>query len=235
MHNIKNKSEIFYLYDVHRQITLYKFLSLKSLLIFLAIRGKAKSTYLININMGSDTMKLYRNKIYYVDGECHTELDLYDESQRKYLFYDEYGRTIDPRIYQKEIDKLENDIFWGRCNSDIDCVRYVHSFNESLIAKKPFNSVEHRKKKKAEDNIRLPEFRKGPMPNIHKNRVGRHYYRHLRTFNERKQNADPEVAEYVRPCRRHYSMILEPWVNEKVRPWRNRSWKDCTKKRKQWM
>lgn len=240
MYNIKNKSEVFYIYDVHMKHVIYKFFSLKDLLVFLASYENngfqyPKSKYLRNINMGSDTMKWYHENTYYTDdGEPHTALSLSSECAREYLFFDGYGRTIDPRIYLKEIEKLESDIFWDRCSKDINYVRYVHPFNEKTIVRKPFSSVEYRKKKELKNKF-LPEFRKGPIHHVHKNRVGRYYYRHFRTFNERKQNADPEVAEYVRPCRRHDSMILDPWENERVRPWRNHSWKDCTKKRKQWM
>lgn len=77
----------------------------------------------------------------------------------------------------------------------------------------------------------LPEFRKGPVPGTGKLR-GYYCLRAMRTTQERRINADPEVYEYVRPARRSNN-LPNAWDDI----WRNyyKGWKDCTKKRKQWM
>lgn len=77
----------------------------------------------------------------------------------------------------------------------------------------------------------LPEFRKGPVPNTGKF-SGYRYFRHMKTTQERRKNSDPEVYEYVRPARR--SDNLPNSYDDITRDY-YKSWKHCTKKRKQWM
>lgn len=238
MYNIVNLSESIYLYNVSNDIVTHEFLSLYDLLKFLAINDyndvyRNKSKYLGNINMGKDVEKLYE----YIpvaqsdDDSCVIKQKTYPCGVycKKYMFYDGLGRIIDPRHYEKEIEKIRLDIAWKRCDNKVNYIRYVYSFNESILAKKPYYSW----KPKQRENS-LPEYRVDPIPHIGRRRFC-NYYRHFATFNERRQNADPEVFEYVRPSRRYDSWELNPYDNERVRPWRNKSWKDCTKKRKQWM
>lgn len=78
----------------------------------------------------------------------------------------------------------------------------------------------------------LPEFRKGPVPGT--GHCHHRYYclRMIKTTQERRMNSNPEVYEYIRPARRSNNL---PNLYDDI--WRNysKSWKDCTKKRKQWM
>lgn len=76
------------------------------------------------------------------------------------------------------------------------------------------------------------EFRKDPIPGIH-NRcsIGR-YFRRMRTQNERKNfyAADPEFTRGRRRPRQ-----LPTWWDDKIRTdQKSTSWKNCTKKSKQW-
>lgn len=54
----------------------------------------------------------------------------------------------------------------------------------------------------------------------------------MKTTQERRKNSDPEVYEYVRPARR--SDNLPNSYDDITRDY-YKSWKHCTKKRKQWM
>lgn len=77
----------------------------------------------------------------------------------------------------------------------------------------------------------LPEFRRGPVPGTGKLR--RCYgIRAVKTFREKKSNSNPEIYKYIRPARRSNNL---PDLYDDI--WRSssKSWKDCTKKRKQWM
>ncbi len=74
-----------------------------------------------------------------------------------------------------------------------------------------------------------PEFRNGPVPRTGK-RGGYFCIRHPHTLNEMKQNCDIEHRDYVRKRRNHL-----PTTYDDI--WRvtSRSWKDQSKKKKQWM
>lgn len=76
------------------------------------------------------------------------------------------------------------------------------------------------------------EFRKDPVPGIHKNRRHRgSYLRHPKTTQERRLSCDNEIKEYIKPSR---NMMNLPNVYDDI--WRNRdhSWK-AKKLEKQWM
>lgn len=122
---------------------------------------------------------------------------------RRYLFFDGLNRIIDIRQFEEEIS------------------RFAYPKREF----KNFYLWRHQK-------TSLPEFRGGPVPG-----TGHCHYRycclrHMRTTQERRMNSDPEVYEYVRPCRRSNNL---PNLYDDI--WRDysKSWKDCTKKKKQWM
>lgn len=79
----------------------------------------------------------------------------------------------------------------------------------------------------------LPEFRKGPVPGTgvrHEHRGS--YFRHPKTMNEKRQAAIVEYKEFVSP-KRNVRNLPDAW-NDDGRC-RSKSWKDQSKKRKQWM
>ena len=232
MHNVINKSEIIDLYNVRKDITMYRFPSKHDLYMFLGQHNH----YLDNIYLNSNYVRVD----YYEYGPCFDDnwnchiSSSRSENIREYMFIDGYGRILDPRDNIDNVNKIISNAYWQYTTNSFEYISYVKPWNEYTTLNKPRSTKEQRKKRQKQYN-QLPVFRRDPIPHISHNKVGRPYYRHQKTFNERKQNADPEVYEYVRPCRRHNSMILNPWDNERTRPWNNKSWKDCTKKRKQWM
>lgn len=124
---------------------------------------------------------------------------------RPYTFLDPDNRIIDLRDYIEEI------IAYSKSPKKYSWNRY----------------------KRYQDSA-IPEFRKGPMPGIHKVNCHRgSVYRHVASFNEKKQNSDPEYFEFVRPKRRPHN-LPDLWRDEKCRH-NDKSWKSNSKKRKQWM
>lgn len=218
MFKIENKSEIIYLYSVSRGGWIYKFPSVLDVLKFLAAGTHREwfhnidhNQYLDDINMGND-MKVYRiPHSYQVEdtGEWGVE---YEEiwTPRDYIFFDGLGRYIDFRIYKKEIQKLRNA-------GDVE-------YNVIKVPKKKRN-------KWFFYNQNKPEFRNGPVPGTGHG-YNRRWLRHVKTTNERRQNSDPEVYDYVRPARRPNAL---PNLYDDIPRQYSKSWKDCTKKRKQWM
>ena len=74
-----------------------------------------------------------------------------------------------------------------------------------------------------------PEFRNGPVPRTGK-RGGYCCIRHPHTLNEMRQNCDVENRQYVRKRRNHLPTTYDDIFRDT-----SRSWKDQSKKRKQWM
>lgn len=125
---------------------------------------------------------------------------------RSYLFLDEENRIFDPRKYINEIiDIIKNNKFTKRKRYGYRC------FYES----------------------QLPDFRKGPVPGtgVRHNHRGS-YYRHPKTMNEKRQSANVEYKEYI-PPKKHILNIPDAW--DEIPRSKSKSWKDQTKKRKQWM
>jgi hypothetical protein len=123
---------------------------------------------------------------------------------REYIVFDADFRTIDMRMFEKEI----------------------------LAYKRPKN-YKHKYKNKALEykyEKTKPEFRGGPVPGTSK-RSG-HYgsYRHPHTLNEMRQNCDVEHQQYVRKRRSDLPTAWDDIFRDTPR-----SWKDQSKKRKQWM
>lgn len=76
----------------------------------------------------------------------------------------------------------------------------------------------------------LPRFRKDPIPRTsHKWRFGS-FYRYPRTTQEIRNNSIPEYEQFVRKKRKQI-----PTAYDDIPRGQSRSWKDQSKKRKQWM
>ena len=121
---------------------------------------------------------------------------------KRYVVFDHTMRIIDVRLYQKKILSIPVDAY------------HRYKFENKPAVKWWQNA--------------LPEFRKGPVP--HTGQHWRQYYRSPKTFNEIRQNSNPEHKEYVRKKRKYIPTTLD----DKMRGF-SRSWKDQSKKRKQWM
>lgn len=218
MYKIENLSEKIYVYDVNNGYYTHAFPSLDDLLKFLASNSQKNwcgntysNTYLDNINMGNDKYYFPIRHKGYTDSNGEYQADIeYVVYNKQYMFVDGYYRIIDPRIYKSKIDFYrENDI-----------TDYVNLW---------------KKKKKYRWYRDIPyEFRSDPVPIVGSKGYRCRAYRHPHTMNERRLNSIPEYKDYVRPSRSGFNL---PTVWDDLTRSRlgSKSWKDCTKKRKQWM
>ena len=212
MYNFETKSRI-YLYDCVDQKWLYVFSDYENALRFLArevYKNKEltflkpfKSRYLNDINMTGEDVQVW-NEIYYMNGFPHKREHV---ELRRYMFMDEEYRIIDPRRDYAQILKFAEE--------ENDNVRYMPLVFRNLY----------------KDEKNLPEFRREPVPRTGKRKHG-NIIRHPQSFREKKQNADPEYYEFVRPSRR-LCHLPDPWDDEKFRPF-PKCWKDCTKRKHQY-
>lgn len=137
----------------------------------------------------------------------------YDKQElvlRPYLFITEENRIIDPRIWK---DKIEEEL--KEENPQIEPIDDELQYGDILYkkyGKTPFR------------------YRIDPVPHIwHR---GKRYcgIRHPKTYQEIKKNSDPDYKEFVRPKRRN---LPTSW--DDIPRNTQRSWKEQSKKRKQWM
>lgn len=206
----------YYLFDLYKGQQIREFYcedSLKDWLVFstretyLWLTPKIKNEYLDEIALSTnDLMETVDTKTL-VGTCCH----------RRYMFYDEYGRIIDARVYWEEVKetflKRKTTKYERRIPED---AKYGEVFNRYSWAK----GNEYRFK-----------FRCGPVPGTSYHWRG-YCYRRPKTTAEIRMNCDPEYKDFVRPRRR---LIPTAYDDVCISSYRSRSWKDNTKKRKQWM
>jgi hypothetical protein len=105
-------------------------------------------------------------------------------------------------------------------------------FEKEILAYRRPKSFKRKYKTKAMEykyEKTKPEFRNGPVPRTGK----RGWYcgiRHPHTLNEMRQNCDIEHRNYVRKRRKHLPTTWDDIFRSAPR-----SWKDQSKKKKQWM
>ena len=218
MYKIENLSEKIYLYDVNNGYYTHAFPSIDDMLKFLASNSQKNwcgnnyiNTYLDNVNMGNDKYYFPIRHKGYTDSNGDYQSDIeYVIYDKQYMFIDGDYRIIDPRIYKSKID-------FYRDNNITD---YVNLW---------------KKKKKYRWYRDIPyEYRSDPVPCVGSKCRHSRYYRHPQTMNERRLNSIPEYKDYVRPSRSGYNLptVWDDITRSRIR---SKSWKDCTKKRKQWM
>lgn len=218
MYKIENLSEKIYLYDVNNGYYTHAFPSIDDMLKFLASNSQKNwfgntysNTYLDNVNMGNDKYYAPIRHQGYSDSNGDYQSDIeYVVCDKQYMFVDGNYRIIDPRIYKSKID-------FYRENGITD---YVNLW---------------KKKKKYRWYRDIPyEFRSDPVPIVGSKCSCGRYYRHPHTMNERRLNSVPEYKEFVRPSRKGFH-LPNAWDDITRSRIKSKSWKDCTKKRKQWM
>lgn len=219
MTTIENKTR-YYLIDLHRgNQQIREFVSEEDLIDWLSYTTsecyhwweseKIKNRYLEEIALSvNDTMDIIDAKtLHSVPGP------------RRYMFYDSYYRIIDARMYWEEAKKRYLQRKERRESRLVpDDVQY----GDVLYKYRWWNG-------KPEGKYL---YRCGPVPNTRCWRGGKHYYRHPQTTNEFKKNTDPDYKQYVRAKRRH---LPTTWDDIRISSNDDRSWKNCTKKKKQWM
>ena len=216
-----DKSEEIYLFDVYKGAYIFMFPTKLDALKFLASNQEKLSwgneicnTYLDHINMGSDKENQSIPKTFTDNaGDLRFYMDI-KMVDRQYIFVDGLNRIIDFREYKKEINYL-----WKNNLVKYDCYPKRKS-------KSKWNRFYHS----------IPyEFRRDPVPYKGKKK-GSKYYRMPKLHNLYKQIADEEYQEFVRPKRNLNNLPNVYWDDAPIRSrYKSRSWKDCTKKRKQWM
>lgn len=115
--------------------------------------------------------------------------------QRRYMVFDENGRTIDPRMHIDDEpckSRPRDSMVWvgGRC-------RYVR--------------------------VSEVKFRSGPVPGIRctKRHRGR-YYRRIRTTNEKRQSADKEIRKYIRGRRANLPDAWDDFARSFSQSWKEK-------------
>lgn len=214
MVEIKDKSNCVWLYDTHLKRFIYYFPTILDVLKFLAGNQifslsdfSEHNEYLDNINMGNDKKFLwFKNPHWSSEIEDYYH-DGFIYSERRYIFVDGENRYIDFRNYQNEIEKLNK-------NKDFD-----------------YNSIPNKNIEYKKNHSYQVRFRIDPVPGL---RCYKRYngYRHIRTTNEKRLNSNPEVLEFVRAKRRPHNLLDS--YDDIPRNY-SRSWKDCSKKKRQWM
>lgn len=115
---------------------------------------------------------------------------------REYIVFDSDLRTIDMRMYEKEILAYERPTNYKR--------------------KWKTKALEYQYEKTK------PEFRNGPVPHT-SSRLGGSPYRHPKTLNEMKQNCDVEYRQYVRKRRNHLPTVYDDIYRDTSRCWKDQS------------
>lgn len=115
---------------------------------------------------------------------------------REYIVFDADFRTIDMRMFEKEI------------------LAYQRPKNYKRKYKTKALEYKYEKTK--------PEFRNGPVPYTG-GKWGGHYYRHPKTLNEMKQNCDVEYRKYARKSRLHLPSVWDELYRENSRCWKDQS------------
>ena len=215
-----DKTEKIYLYDVYQGAYVKMFPTKLDALKFLASNKEKidwckedRNTYLDHINMGNDKENQTVPKTYWDnDGQMRFYYDI-QMVDRQYIFVDGLNRIVDFRIYKKEINYL---------------------YDKGMF---DYESYPKRKKRWSKYSLanRYSKFREEPVPFTGK-RSGTQAYRMPKLHNLYKQIADEEYQDFIRPKRNLNNLPNVYWDDAPVRSrFKSRSWKDCTKKRKQWM
>ena len=211
-----DKTEGIWVYDTYIQGYVYYFPTMQDALKFLASNewvgddcSVEKNSYLDEINLGNDNKRVFYFNSYYWEPERGFYRDDSEEFvPRRYIFVDGDDRCIDFRLYRSQIKELAL-----KEDTNYDCLP------KKRVYKKYSDIPSYR-------------FRMDPVPYTGKRPKRIHCLRHMRTTNEKRLNADIEVYDYIRPARRASNL---PSLYDDVFRSYPKSWKDCTKKRKQWM
>ena len=135
-----------------------------------------------------------------------TEFSSTSYATRSYIFLDMDNRIFDPRKYINEI---------------IDIVK-----NNKFTKYKRYGYRRYYENQ-------LPDFRNGPVPGTGVRHCHRgSYCRHPQTTRDKREAANVEYKEYIPPKRRILN-LPDAW--DEIPRHRSKSWKDQSKKRKQWM
>lgn len=210
MYNTYNKGNVVYLYDCHKEQYIQKFPSYSDVLKFVAASCyrtwyNSVCSEYIDDINVSGDIKAY----YQPDGTTKYY-------SRRYYFVDGSNRIIDIRKDWNIILKYFNtgDVSYKICWQSKKSLKWARRHADA-------------------GNY---EFRSDPVPNVHKLPNCR-YYRNIKVMNEYRQIFDDEYGQFYRPKRKNdIKSVVSYYGDDAIRSTaKNRSWKVCTKKRKQYM
>jgi len=145
-------------------------------------------------------------------------------------FHDYENLKLDNGVYYYDniIYIPRRFIFIDENNRYIDFRNYRNEIDELINSKNlKYNCLPQKKKQYKESY----KYRFDPVP--HTGHIkGYRWLRHIHTTNEKRQNCALENKEFVRAARRANNL---PSLYDDIPRSYSKSWKDCTKKRKQWM
>ena len=207
MYNTEQKTK-YYIYDLFNNTYVNQFESEEELIKFL-VKKTYKSTWCkVYENHYLDNIAMNSNDVVYsFDNKTLTGKEI----NRRYFFIDSYNRIFDARKYWPVIKERYVELPYYR-DSRVD--EYAQRGDKYYFGW---------------SRESLYHFRSGPVPYIHNPR-GYCYIRLPHTTRELKDNCNDMYKDYVRGKRKFLPTSYDDIVRN-----RSRSWKDCTKKRKQWM
>lgn len=209
MYNINPKVRYF-IYDLYTKTYAEQFESEEELINFLV--KKTYKSYWHNTyqNHYLDNIAMNCNDVgYSFDDKTLTG----KESDRRYFFIDSYDRIFDARKYWPVLKERYNE------NAYLD-------LRVSEDAKRGDKYYCYVWRKEG-----LYSFRNGPVPGIHKIR-GYNYIRSPHTTRELRDNCNDKYINFVRGKRKKLPTLYDDIA---VTSNKSKSWKDCTKKEKQWI
>lgn len=209
-----DSSRIVYLYDFYQGGYIHKFPNIDEVIKFIASQSlyniqnnKWESEYISNLNMGKDILIEYSYFSSFDNPIIH---------QRRFLFIDEKDKIIDVRLYYSEIVKCcETE------NIDFICLWFKRK-------QKRYNRWNYK------EDYSVVKYRIDPIPYTGKKEAYKNF-KSPKCFSEIKQNSDLEIQPFIRAKRNVHSLYFNWYNNDRRSRYRSKSWKDCTKKRKQWM
>lgn len=200
-----DKSETIYLYDTISGGYIQKFPSENDVLKFLASTSEIKLGNRFSCPY-LEELNMSNDKL----GIYNPFTYSYELVERRYFFIDELNRFRDFRLF-------------------INTIRYYYE-NEIW----DYNCCWKRKSKRKLKPIIDYQYRYDPVP-YHSHHRSRYFRTICRIMNECRNNSDVEAKSFVR-AKRNVQHLKENWYYNDVRSKSgSHSWKDCTKKRKQWM
>lgn len=185
------KPEKYYIYNCQKQAYIYVSESWDDLIEYIAQFNytplysdkKLSNRFLENFNCTMNDTRVY----------CDWTSEYSD--LREYIVFDADFRTIDMRMFEKEI------------------LAYQRPKNHKRKWKTKALEYKYEKTK--------PEFRNGPVPSTGRRRGS--CYRHPKTLNEMRQNCDVKYQEYARKRRSHLPTAWDDFYRDTSRCWKDQS------------
>lgn len=205
----------FYLYDFCKDCYINEFQDEEDLINWLVMTTRKTYTW----NATYEAVNEYLENINITGKDAYNAAFYGEEAKlrlRPYMFVREDLHSIDARKYWNEVLRRWN-------------IKQEQIYRRTHIAEDAQYGDKYTKYSwKGENAVFF--FRASSVPGIRRHKGYGRYYRSIHTYNEMKLNTDPEYGKYSRPARRDLPTAWDDIPRNSYK-----SWKHCTKKRKQWM